>query len=484
MPIPVKHRPLGVPWEARSNSWKEIDPKRALRELPGGGEELKQFVFVLDAIVQYYDAIANARDRGDPSVAAYVNVTGVPLRLRLLEIANAVTTGISRNQILTVDELDTFLKYSPMLGEYALSLGDQISAPYYARLRGLLLGILWYEAGGAGVRFRRYQLNMQIFSTGPSFTATGPAQDDLGLQPASSVAVYPPQSNYAPPSNIPSGPYQPASYPPPYPPPASYPPQYPPPASYPPGDTRTTTTNTVVNNADGSISKIVKTVTESDTVQELVKNVTQSDTVKQLVKTVTDSGTVEDLVTAAKSLVKDALAKGARGGQDTSASTPKADNSQSRRSTSQEPQTPRQKTPATPRQPAKPKTEEKPPATPRQKPAKQPDTAQEAAQKARDRAEKDAAAREAQLKKEYEEKLKEQLKQAAQKARDREAKKQEAAKTPPPAAKQPKQAKPTPPASPRKDPKPTPPASPKKDPKPPKPTKQTPPTTPRGKKKK
>ena len=481
MPISVKHRPLGVPWEARSNSWKEIDPKKALRELPGGGEELKQFVFVLDAIVQYYDAIANARDRGDPSVAAYVNVTGVPLRLRLLEIANAVTTGISRNQILTVDELDTFLKYSPMLGEYALSLGDQISAPYYARLRGLLLGILWYEAGGAGVRFRRYQLNMQIFSTGPSFTATGPAQDDVGLQPASSVAVYPPQSNYAPPSsNIPSGPYQPASYPPPY----------PPPASYPPGDTRTTTTNTVVNNADGSISKIVKTVTESDTVQELVKNVTQSDTVKQLVKTVTDSGTVEDLVTAAKSLVKDALAKGARGGQD---SAPKADRPQSRRDASQEPATPRQKTPkaeekpatprqktpkaeekppATPRQPAKPKAEEKPPATPRQKPAKQQDTAQEAAQKARDRAEKDAAAREAQLKKEYEEKLKEQLKQAAQKARDREAKKQEAAKTPPPAAKQPKQAKPTPPASPSNDPKP------------PKPAKQTPPTTPRGKKKK
>ena len=362
MPIVLKRRPMGVPWALRSRLWQELDPGQYLTVTPDAAG-LRPFLFVLDAVVQHYAAIAEAWERGDPAVRSYLSLSGVELALRVQKVAKAVIDSFATNRMLTMDELSCLVSYSGVVQGYGGYLGSRIESSYYMHLRGLLLSILRSEAGGG--YFRKYNLNVQIYGDDVKFLFVGPATDD--------TATTQNGQSYAPPQQ--------------------------------PNSTTTTTTSTVTDSA-GVISQIVKQVTESG---------------GDIVKQATDPRTVEQVLDVAKTLFQNwskqqtdpSSAAGPSGSSTQQASTPRKDQSKS--------QSKQGKAAQREAQPA-----DKPAPTPsanQKDNRRRQDTPEEAAAKARERAEKKAAEREAQLTKENQEKLK----QAAEKARAREAKKQEVA---------------------------------------------------------
>ena len=362
MPIVLKRRPMGVPWALRSVLWKELDPGQYLTVTPDAAG-LRPFLFVLDATVQHYAAIAQARERGDSAVLSYLGFGGVDLALRVQKLAKAVIDSFANNRMLIMDELACLVSYSGVVQAYGGYLGSRIESDYYVHLRGLLLSILQSEAGGGF--FRKYVLNVQIYGDDVKFLFAGPATDD--------TATTQNGQSYAPPQQ--------------------------------PNSTTTTTTSTVTDSA-GVISQIVKQVTESG---------------GDIVKQATDPRTVEQVLDVAKTLFQNwskqqtdpSSAAGPSGSSTQQASTPRKDQSKS--------QSKQGKAAQREAQPA-----DKPAPTPsanQKDNRRRQDTPEEAAAKARERAEKKAAEREAQLTKENQEKLK----QAAEKARAREAKKQDVA---------------------------------------------------------
>jgi hypothetical protein len=430
--MPWKQRLLGLPWEQRSPHWKELDPEAILRVIPEFAG-LKPFLFAIDAVVQHFATIASIRERGEQSVVAYFERADVSPQGRAIEIAAAVAQSIVRNKMLATDEMESFYKYHPMLQEYAVFLGKRLSSAFCGRVRGLLLGILWSEAMATGVHFHMYPLNMQIYSTGPSFGAVGPFQDDMVLVPV---------ANYQQPGGAqPIQPYVPVIPQPPYPPPPpqawpQYPPppsqgwpQYPPPPSqawpqYPPQqptDTSTTTTTTV--NQDGSISKIIEQISKSGTLEELV-NSAQNMVQNAINQLPSNSGTQN----TAPANQGNATVAPARRKQDKAAAPVVPTPIKQDKAAAPAVPTPRkQDKAAAPVAPTPRKQDKAVSQTPKKQLA---DSTRDAADKARQRADKkaqdelertkqEAAAREAKLKKDNIE----ALKQAAQKSRDRAAKK-------------------------------------------------------------
>ena len=349
MPIVLKRRPMGVPWALRSPLWQELDPGQYLTVTPDAAG-LRPFLFVLDATVQHYAAIAQARERGDSAVLSYLGFSGVDLALRVQKLAKAVIDSFATNRMLIMDELACLVSYSGVVQAYGGYLGSRIESDYYVHLRGLLLNILRSEAGGG--YFRKYVLNVQIYGDDVKFLLAGPATDDTATtQNGQSYAQQP-------------------------------------------NSTTTTTTSTVTDSA-GVISQIVKQVTESG---------------GDIVKQATDPRTVEQVLDVAKTLFQNwskqqtdpSSAAGPSGSSTQQDSAPRKDQSKSQSKQGKAAQ--REAQPADKPAPT-------PPANKKDNRRRQ-DTPEEAAAKARERAEKKAAEREAQLTKENQEKLKQAAEKA------------------------------------------------------------------------